>query len=107
LPFRQGVHLNNSSFASVAAHAVPIITTRGEFTEEQFSHGENVFLCPPDSSSALAAAVDAVMNDLQLRERLRAGVERLAREWFSWDRVIDRTIDACGLRGMEVAAELA
>jgi glycosyltransferase involved in cell wall biosynthesis len=107
LPFRQGVHLNNSSFASVAAHAVPVITTRGEFFEEQFVHGENVFLCPPDSSSALAAAIDAVRNDPQLRERLRAGIERLGSEWFSWDRVIDRTIDACGLGELEGAVRSA
>jgi polysaccharide biosynthesis protein PslF len=96
LPFRQGVHLNNSSFASVAAHGLPVITTRGEFFEEQFVHEQNVYLCPPDSPPALAAAIEAVMTDPQLRERLRSGIARLTREWFSWDSLVDRTLATCG-----------
>jgi polysaccharide biosynthesis protein PslF len=97
LPFRQGVHLNNSSFASVAAHGLPVITTRGEFFEEQFVHGENVFLCPPESPSSLATAIETVMTNQQLRERLRVGIAELTQEWFSWDRLVDRTLATCGL----------
>jgi glycosyltransferase involved in cell wall biosynthesis len=97
LPFGQGVHLNNSSFASVAAHGVPVITTRGEILEQQFVHGENVFLCPPNSPPDLAAAMETVMEDATLRQRLQSGVEKLALEWFSWDRAIDRTMAACSL----------
>jgi glycosyltransferase involved in cell wall biosynthesis len=97
LPFRQGVHLNNSSFASVAAHAIPVITTQGDFFEEQFVHDENVYVCPPDSPAALEAAIEKVMTDPALRARLRAGIARLADEWFSWDRLVDRTLATCGL----------
>ena len=97
LPFRQGVHLNNSSFASVAAHGIPIITTRGEFFEEQFVHDDNVYLCPPDSPPALEEALEKVMSDPALRARLRSGIARLADEWFSWERLVDRTLAACGL----------
>jgi len=95
LPFSQGVHLNNSSFACVASHGVPVITTRGEFLEGQFVHGENVYLCPPDSPESLATAIATLMDDLELRRRLRCGIEKLAREWFSWGRALDRTLAAC------------
>jgi glycosyltransferase involved in cell wall biosynthesis len=60
-------------------------------------HGENVFLCPPESPSSLATAIETVMTNQQLRERLRVGIAELAQEWFSWDRLVDRTLATCGL----------
>jgi glycosyltransferase involved in cell wall biosynthesis len=95
LPFVKGVHLNNSSFSSAASHALPIITTRGHDLEKQFVHGENVYLFPPGSSTALAAAIRTVMEDTPLRNRLRAGIEQLTAEWFSWDRAVEETIATC------------
>jgi glycosyltransferase involved in cell wall biosynthesis len=97
LPFRQGVHLNNSSFASVAAHGVPVVTTRGEFLEEQIEHGENVYLCAPDSPESLAKAMGALVVDPELRSRLRRGIAKLAQEWFSWEQALARTVEACGV----------
>ena len=104
LPFSQGVHLNNSSFASVAAHGIPVITTRGEFLEEQFIHGENVYLCPPDSPESLATAIATLAEDMELRHRLRCGIEKLARAWFSWEQALDQTVAAC--IGSTVAGQL-
>lgn len=95
LPFAKGVHLNNSSFASAAAHGLPIITTRGHDLEEQFVHGENVYLCPPQSAAALAAAIRTVVDDDSLREQLRTGIRRLTADWFSWDRAVDQTLATC------------
>ncbi|MCI0463889.1 MAG: glycosyltransferase family 4 protein [Gemmataceae bacterium] len=95
LPFARGVHLNNSSFASAAAHGLPVITTRGTDLEEQFVHGENVYLCPPQSPPALAAAIRTVVDDAPLRMRLRAGIGRLTEDWFSWDRAVEQTLAAC------------
>jgi glycosyltransferase involved in cell wall biosynthesis len=92
LPFDQGVHLNNSSFSAVASHGLPILTTRSDSVEPQFVHDENVFLCPPKDPGAMAEALERLIQDAGLRDRLREGVRHMAREWFSWESVIRRTL---------------
>jgi glycosyltransferase involved in cell wall biosynthesis len=94
LPFDRGVYLNNSSFSAAASHGLPIISTRAEVVEPAFVHEENVLLCPPKDPAAMAAAIERVVDDAALRHRLRDGVRRMAQEWFSWDRVIERTLNA-------------
>jgi len=92
LPFDEGVMLNRSSFAAAAAHGLSIITTQGAMLEQPFVHQENVFLCPPKNPEVMAAAIEALMDNCDLSQRLRLGALRLAEEWFSWPRAIDRTI---------------
>jgi glycosyltransferase involved in cell wall biosynthesis len=94
LPFDQGIFLNNSSFAAAAAHGLPMLTTRGATLEPAFRHGENVFLCPPRDPELLAAAIETLLGDPDLCRRLGAGALRLAQEWFSWDKAIERTLAA-------------
>ncbi len=94
LPFDYGVDLNNSSFAAVAAHALPTITTSGPIKDDVFVDGDNVLLCPPKDPAAVAAAMERVLVDAGLRQRLRAGIEALSEHWFSWEVGIDRTIQA-------------
>ena len=94
LPFDYGIHLNNSSVAVAAHHGLPLIATRVSDTESQFLDGEAVQLCPPCDPAALAGALQAVATDAALRERLRAGIRELAKEWFSWDRAVERTLRA-------------
>ena len=94
LPFDDGVMLNRSSFAVAAAHGLPIITTKGDVLESPFVHEKNVFLCPPRNPQSLASAVEFIMKDQELRRRLREGALQLASEWFSWDKVVQRTIEA-------------
>ena len=94
LPFDIGVQLNNSSFSSVAAHGLPVITTEGLMLDQVFVHNENVFLCPPKSPEAIAAAIMGLMDQPDLRQRLRMGALKLSQEWFSWESAISRTIQA-------------
>ncbi len=94
LPFDGGVDVNNSSFAAVAVHGLPTITTRSPCVDGPFLDGVNVLLCPPLDPAAMAAAMERLLADTELRQRLRSGIEVLAREWFSWDVSIDRTIQA-------------
>ncbi len=94
LPFDYGVTLNRSSLAAAAAHGLPIITTKGERLESPFKDGENVLLCPPKDPTALASAIEALLRDERLQERLRKGAADLANQWFSWDRTVERTIHA-------------
>ena len=92
LPFDMGVSVHNSSFAAAAAHGLAIITTRGETLEEPFVHQQNVLLCPPRDPEAMAAAIETLMDGPDIRKRLQRGACELAREWFSWERVIERTV---------------
>jgi glycosyltransferase involved in cell wall biosynthesis len=92
LPFNTGVHLNNSSFASAVSHGLPIITTRGEVLDQPFIDQKNVLLCPPKNPEAIAAAIEILVDNPNLRQRLRQGALQLAQDWFSWERAVDRTI---------------
>jgi polysaccharide biosynthesis protein PslF len=100
LPFDYGVHLNNSSLASAASHGLPIITTEGEGMDKPFIHQKNVFLCPPKSPEAIAAAIKVLMENGGLRKCLSLGALELSQEWFSWEKAIDRTVATlCGGAG--------
>ena len=98
LPFDTGIQLNNSSFSSAVAHELPVITTCGVRLEQQFAHGDNIFISRPKDPAALAHAIGTVMRDDELRDRLRAGARRFASEWFSWERALDRTVEVLGSR---------
>jgi glycosyltransferase involved in cell wall biosynthesis len=86
------VHLNNSSCSSAVSHGLPLITTRGEILDSPFIDQENVFLCPPKNPEAMATAIETLIDNSELRQRLRLGALQLAQEWFSWERAIDRTM---------------
>jgi polysaccharide biosynthesis protein PslF len=94
LPFNDGVTLNRSSLAAAASHGLPIITTKGVFLESPFIHQQNMLLCPPQDPRALALAIDSLISSFALRQRLHRGALALAHEWFSWDKAVERTIEA-------------
>jgi polysaccharide biosynthesis protein PslF len=96
LPFDDGVMLNRSSFAGAVAHGLPTITTQGEILEAPFRHNENVLLCKPKDPDSLAAALDSLIIQPQLRHQLSCGALSMAREWFSWDGTVERTMEAFG-----------
>lgn len=93
LPFLEGVQLNNSSFASIVAHGVPTIVTRGPLMDTVFVHGENVLTCEPRNVDAVADHLFNIMDDPGLRDRLAAGALRFAEEWFSWEKATTRTLE--------------
>jgi glycosyltransferase involved in cell wall biosynthesis len=94
LPFDDGVSMNNSTVAAAAAHGLPIVSTHGAILESQFVSEENILLCPPRNPEALAGAIERLMTDRALMDRLRAGAASLAEEWFSWERAVERTLAA-------------
>jgi glycosyltransferase involved in cell wall biosynthesis len=92
LPFDDGVSMHRSTFAAAAAHGLPIVTTRGKTLETPFVDGHNVLLCPAKDPPALAETIARLISDPKLQLRLRNGAQSLTREYFSWERCIDRTI---------------
>jgi glycosyltransferase involved in cell wall biosynthesis len=94
LPFTSGVSLNRSSVAAAAVHGLPIITTKGRHLESAFVDHKNVLLCQPNDDKALAEAIESLIADPELRQRLSAGATELADRWFSWDKALAGTIEA-------------
>jgi polysaccharide biosynthesis protein PslF len=92
LPFDQGVFLSNSSFASCAAHHMPIITTKGSFLEPQFIDGENLVLVPPKEPEQLAKTISTTLADRALLRTISAGAYQLAEKYSSWPRTTEETI---------------
>jgi polysaccharide biosynthesis protein PslF len=92
LPFDNGLYLNNSSFATAAGHGLPIISTKADIIETPFVDGHNLLLCPPKDPAAIAAAIDLLIANPELRRQVSGGALKLSSEWFSWDTCIQRTI---------------
>jgi FkbM family methyltransferase len=93
LPFDYGVTLNNSSLAAASTHAVPVIVTElSDGRDEALEHGRNVYLCRPRDPRTLAEALELLGSTADLRERLRAGSRRLARDWHSWETTTRRLV---------------
>lgn len=96
LPLDAGLAMNNSSFAAMVAHGLPVISTRGVSVPAPFLDRKNVLFCPPREPEALAAAIGAVMNGRGLYETLALGAQQLSKEWFCWPRTIHSILSACG-----------
>lgn len=93
LPFDYGVTLNNSSLAAATTHGVPVIATElSDGRDEALEHGRNVYLCRPRDPRTLAEALELLGGTAGLRERLRAGSRRLARDWHSWETTTRRLV---------------
>jgi len=96
LPFDEGVMLNRSSLAAVAAHGLPIITTKGDIVESIFADEENVLLCPPKDPESLGNAIERLMDNCELRRRLSRGALEMSRERFSWESAVKQTLESFG-----------
>lgn len=93
LPFDNGIHLNNSSLATLASYGVPIVATR-EHTDRALVDQTNVLLCPPRDSAAIAAAIRKLIDQPALAARLRASAQVLARDFFDWNTALQRTLNS-------------
>lgn len=93
MPWDWGVHLNNSSLAAAACHGLPIITTQSPSSEHVFIDKQNVYLCPTQNPQSVGSAIDDLIANNELCEKLAQGALNLANQWFSWDKAIDRTLE--------------
>jgi D-inositol-3-phosphate glycosyltransferase len=70
----------------------PVVAAAGGALLDLVADGETGLLVPPRDAPALRAAVERLLEDPGLRERLGLAGRDLARERFGWDGVIERTI---------------
>jgi glycosyltransferase involved in cell wall biosynthesis len=79
--------------AEAMAFGRPVVAAAGGALLELVTDGETGLLVPPRDAPALREAVERLLRDPELRERLgRAGRTR-AMERFGWDAVIERTLE--------------
>jgi glycosyltransferase involved in cell wall biosynthesis len=79
--------------AEAMAFGRPVVAAAGGGLLELVSDGETGLLVPPRDAAALRAAVERLLADPELRERLGSAARVHARERFGWDAVIERTLD--------------
>lgn len=71
------------------AAGLPVVATDIPGFDEVIRDGTDGLLVPPGDAAALAAAIDRVLNDAELAERISISGRERART-FSWDAVIPR-----------------
>jgi glycosyltransferase involved in cell wall biosynthesis len=79
--------------AEAMAFGRPVVAAAGGGLLELVSDGETGLLVPPRDATALRAAVERLLSDPELRQRLGSAARARARERFGWDAVIERTLD--------------
>jgi glycosyltransferase involved in cell wall biosynthesis len=79
--------------AEAMAFGRPVVAAAGGALLELVTDGETGLLVPPRDAAALRAAVERLLADPTLRERLGRAARDRARERFGWDAVIERTLD--------------
>ena len=79
--------------AEAMAFGRPVVAAAGGALLDLVTDGETGLLVPPRDAAALRAAVERLLADPQLRERLGGAGRNVARERFGWDGVIERTLE--------------
>jgi glycosyltransferase involved in cell wall biosynthesis len=79
--------------AEAMAFGRPVVAAAGGALLELVSDGETGLLVAPRDAPALRAAVERLLAEPELRERLGAAARERARERYAWDRVIDQTLE--------------
>ena len=83
--------------AEAMAFGRPVVAAAGGALLELVADGETGLLVPPRDAPALRAAVERLLADRELRERLGAAARDRARARFGWDGVTERTLEAYAL----------
>jgi glycosyltransferase involved in cell wall biosynthesis len=79
--------------AEAMAFGRPVVAAAGGGLLDLVADGETGLLVPPRDAPAMRAAVERLLGDPGLRERLGRAGRELARERYGWHGVIERTLD--------------
>ena len=71
LPFHSGASTNRGSLLATLAHGLPTVTTNGPCTPDDLQQQFDVSLVPVESPKDLETAIDALIGDTALRDRMR------------------------------------
>jgi glycosyltransferase involved in cell wall biosynthesis len=76
------------------AYGKPVVASAVGGLRDLVVDGQTGLLVPPRDPAALRAALERLIGDRELRLRLGAAARDRARERFSWERVVDATLQA-------------
>jgi glycosyltransferase involved in cell wall biosynthesis len=76
------------------ARGCPVIATDAASLPEIVVPGESGLLVPPNDPAAIGRAVESLRGDAALWRRLAAGARRRVEAEFTWDRVVERCLEA-------------
>jgi glycosyltransferase involved in cell wall biosynthesis len=76
------------------AYGKPVVASAVGGLRDLVVEGETGLLVPPRDPDALRAALERLLGDRDLRLHLGAAARERARERFSWERVVDATLQA-------------
>ena len=84
-PFRQlSINPQLSILESLYA-GVPVIATAVESNGEVVCHEESGLLIPPEDEGALSSAIERLLTDIQLLDRLARNARRMTERRWNWD----------------------
>jgi len=99
LPYREGATLRHGSLMAALTHGLPIVSTRASTGIEtdpdlfpMLRDSESALLVPPEDPVRLAAAIERVMTDPDLRARLSQAALGLSTQ-FEWDVIARRHLE--------------
>ncbi|HAV77205.1 MAG TPA: glycosyltransferase family 1 protein [Anaerolineae bacterium] len=87
--YREGVP---NALLEACACGLPIVTTDVPGCRDVVTHGVNGLLVPLQDPQALADAIEILLNDQVLRDRMGVAGRQIAIEKFSLDKIIDQTL---------------
>jgi glycosyltransferase involved in cell wall biosynthesis len=79
--------------AEAMAFGRPVVAAAGGALLELVTDEKTGLLVPPRDAVALRDAVERLLGDPELRERLGRSARARARNRFGWDSVIERTLE--------------
>ena len=71
----------------------PIVTTNVPGCREVVKHGENGLLVEKGNEDQLSAAIEVLLNDEPLREKMGRNARSIAEREFSIDKVLEQTFE--------------
>jgi phosphatidylinositol alpha-1,6-mannosyltransferase len=77
-------------FLEAAACGVPAVAGRSGGSHEAVADGETGFVVAPDDVDAVRRAVDTLLSDCALHDRMSAAARRRAADDFSYDRLVEQ-----------------
>lgn len=92
----EGPNGRQTTLVAALAHGLPVIAARGREQDRRFIDRQNVWLVPPGGSRALADAMQHLVEAPGTRADLGRRAEETYRVHFTWGRIADQFLAACG-----------
>ena len=92
LPLLHGAAANRSSLLVAMAHGLPIVTTRGPSTPDDFPHSDVLHMVPPGDSDLLASGIDSLLTHEARRAALGSAAADAYGRMPTWSKIADRTL---------------